>query len=76
MSTSVPRMSQIVASRLAARNDGLEKIPVILFNEWNEVRITTQGNYEQLLTRVSTRIVVFQNVQQTTLSNRDDDFLE
>jgi hypothetical protein len=54
----------------------LRKFPSSSINEWDEVRIPTQGNYEQLLARVSTRIVVLQNVRQTTLSNCDDDFLK
>lgn len=66
-------MPQVIARRLAAWNNSLQKDPVSFLNIRDEVSVLTQRNYEQLVPRVSTQIAMFQNIQKTALPDGDGD---
>jgi hypothetical protein len=53
-------MPQVIARSLAAWDNSLQKVPVSFLNIRDEVSVLTQRNYEQLLPRVPTQIVMFQ----------------
>jgi hypothetical protein len=69
-------MPQVIARRLAAWNNSLQKVPVSFLNIRDEVSVLTQRNYEQLLPRVSTQIAMFQNIQKAALPDGDNDLLK
>jgi hypothetical protein len=69
-------MPRVIARRLAAWNNSLQKVPVSFLNIRDEVSVLAQRNYEQLLPRVSTQIAMFQNIQKATLRDGDSDLLK
>jgi hypothetical protein len=69
-------MPQVIARSLAAWDNSLQKVPVSFLNIRDEVSVLMQRNYEQLLPRVPTQIVMFQNFQKAALPNGDNDLLK
>jgi hypothetical protein len=69
-------MPQVIARRLAARNNGLEKVRISVLNISYEVSVLPQRNYGQLLARVSAQVPMFQDIQKVTLPDGHNDLLK